>query len=384
MEKGPEAGWYPNPEAAHEVRWWDGEQWTAHTERNPMAPTTPSAQTTPSAPPPPSGTPSGPSGGGPSTDSSQLRPLAEWFNETFALLRSRGGHLFTLALVLGLLPNLLYAMALYTGLQDMQITILPGDQGLEGSAGSGLGGTGVESSEILLIGVATIISQLLGTVMWIAFCRQVQLARVDQPEIWSDSLWPSFKRMHRVLGVQLVILGLLIGAPLIILAAGALIHGAVILLSFPVLLLGLLFLGPRLALALGSASLAPQGLWSVSNAFVLIRNRFGAVAGRILLLALVGFFGSMMLSSLGQMAGSQQSFLMTEAIETIDFQLFFGDNPALFFLAGVLGGLGNSLFGGLMAAGMVVLYGDLGGKVANDLSQPSNTSEPSNPSPFDE
>lgn len=365
MAKGPEAGWYPNPEAAHEVRWWDGEQWTAHTERNPMAPTTQSAPGQASSPPPPVGAPTGQlRAGGP-----QLRPITEWLNETFAFLRSRFGHLFTLAVVLGLLPNLFYTMALYSGLQDMQITILPGDQGLEGSAGSGLGGTGVEYRDIVMVGLATVLSQLLGTVMWIAFCRQIQLAKVGNPEVWSGSLWPSFKRMHRVLGLQLAILGLLIGAPLLILVAGALIHGAVIFLSFPVLLLGLLFLGPRLALALGAASVAPRGLWSLPNAFKLIRNRFGAVAGRILLLGLVGFFGSMMLSSIGQMAGSQQSFLMTEPLETLDFQLFFGDNPALFFLAGVLGGLGNSLFGGLMAAGMVVLYGDLGGEVANDLSQ---------------
>ncbi len=370
MAKGPEAGWYPNPEAAHEVRWWDGEQWTAHTERNPMAAA--------ASPPPPAGGSTQSSLGG-----RQLRPIAEWLNETFALLRSRAGHLFTLALVLGLLPNLFYAMVLYSSLQDMQITILPGEQGLEGSAGSGLGGTGIESNEILLIGVAVIISQLLGTVMWIAFCRQIQLARVDETEVWSDSLWPSFKRMHRVLGVQLAILGLLIGAPIIILVAGALIHPAAVLLAFPVLFLGLLFLGPRLALALNAASLAPRGLWSLPTAFKLIQKRFGAVAGRILLLVLVGLFGSMMLSSLGQMAGSQQSFLMTEPLETIDFQLFFGENPALFFLASLLGGLGNALFGGLMAAGMVVLYGDLGGEVANDLSQSSNSSQPSSTSPLD-
>lgn len=52
MSTVPPAGWYPDPQAPHQSRYWDGGQWTAHTAPAVTAPQPPgpAASATPTAP----------------------------------------------------------------------------------------------------------------------------------------------------------------------------------------------------------------------------------------------------------------------------------------------------------------------------------------------
>lgn len=57
MSSSPQPGWYPDPSGSANVRWWDGNQWTEHTQQPAAAPQ-PAAAAAPHAGPRPAG-PSG-------------------------------------------------------------------------------------------------------------------------------------------------------------------------------------------------------------------------------------------------------------------------------------------------------------------------------------
>lgn len=362
MNKSPEAGWYPNPEAAHEVRWWDGEQWTDHVERNPMA--------VPAGPPPPAGPPGVPQYlAGTQPLVGQNRPIGQWLNETFSLIGSRIGHIFTLAVVLGLVPNLVHAAALYTTFREARL-FLPannGDPVFEG----------VSSTGLLTITATMIVTMLLGLVLWAAIGRQIQLERTGEPEIWSASLGPAFARVLRVFGVQLGLWLLLIVGLAVMIILSVAVDPGTLLLTIPLFIGGAIYLGVRLALAVTAATVGPRGTSSFSNSFRLTKGRFGMMFGRLMVLAILLFMGSLILSVLTQVilgafqgGGLADPIIMDSRVDqTIEWETFFGTNPAAFFLSTVLSGLGNSLLLGLVLGGLVVLYGDLGGEVADDLQQ---------------
>lgn len=53
---GPAAGWYMDPSSSHHLRWWDGYQWTEHTQPAAPAPPPPSWSPPASTTPPPAPT----------------------------------------------------------------------------------------------------------------------------------------------------------------------------------------------------------------------------------------------------------------------------------------------------------------------------------------
>lgn len=362
MSQSPEAGWYPNPEAAHEVRWWDGEQWTDHVERNPMA--------VPASPPPPAGPPGTPQYViGPQPLAPKNRPVGEWLNETFSLIGARIGHIFTLAVVLGLVPNLVHAAALYTTFREATL-FLPANNGEPTFEG-------VTSTGLLTITATMIITMLLGLVLWAAICRQIQLERTGEPEVWSASIGPAFARALRVFGVQLGMwLLFIIGLAVMIFLSYAVDPGT-LLVTIPLFIVGVIYLGVRLSLAVTAATVAPRGVSSFTNSFSLTKGRFGMMVGRVVVLSILLLMGSLILSVLTQVVlgafqggGLADPIIMDSLVDqTIEWETFFGSNPAAFFLTTVLSGLGNSLLLGLVLGGLVVLYGDLGGEIADDLQQ---------------
>ncbi len=352
MIKTPEPGWYPNPEVPSQIRWWDGNQWTDHTAPNPMA--------TPDVLPPSHGAGGTPMGSG-------LGPIGPWISETMSLLSARIGHVFTLAVVLTLVPNLVAFVIAYGVLRDAEfIMTVSGDTSFRG----------FDVVSVSLVAVAFFIAQLLSIAQWVGTGRQVQRERIGHPEPWSASVAPSLLRMVRVLGVQFLIQGSFLILLFVVAFLAVLIHPATLLLSIPLALAGMLYLAARTALGMAAASVAPSGLWSIPNSFNLTSQRVGPILGRLIVLVMLYFGGSTLVSFLSQVVGASEPIVFDSSGPLIiNLDTFIGGNPALFLLAILLSALANSMLLSGVFAALVVLYGDLGGKFTDDLVSPVEGAE---------
>lgn len=107
MTTGPAQGWYIDTQNLSKVRWSEGNAWSGHTERNPMA--VPAFAQIPggSVPPP----------------SVLARNFSGWFNDLYRLVFARIGHLFTFGAVFSPLPSLLQGLVTYLVFREAELRI---------------------------------------------------------------------------------------------------------------------------------------------------------------------------------------------------------------------------------------------------------------------
>lgn len=349
MNAGPEQGWYTNPENSSEVRWWDGNAWTDHTERNPMA--VPAVAQIPggSVPPPPLVPPS----------SVTARDFSGWFNELFRLVWARIGHLFTLGAIFSLLPSLLQGLAMYLVFRDAELRIDYLTDEVD-YTGPGVAGFMVIAVVIIAAVVATL-------VLYCAICRQIHLEGENEPEPWSASVLPALKRTPRLLGsmflLGLVCMGVMLLGLVVVLVSAALTP-ALLLITIPLYIFVLFVALLRLAFAPVIAAIGPKGYGSIRKSIEVSKGHTMAMLGRLALLTVVSWIISIAVSSAFQGSGGVVPIGagVTEDV-VLNFEMLYGSNPAAFMLLMALTPIINTMSTSVMLAGLLVMYKDFGGEV---------------------
>lgn len=359
----PEPGWYPNPEAADQIRWWDGAEWTTHLAPNPaVAPAV--------GPPPPA-----PGdlvaarverwkAGVIEADLSNPAPQArsDWFSEVVGSIRARFGHLFTLTLVFGLVPSCLQFVITYFGMRDLVVTTELHEDSW--------GVSGVTPGVWVGFGASVLITLVLGLLLWLAVSRQIQLHRVGNPEPWSASIRPALARLLPMVGLHLLlVVAASAGSIVVMVVVAALAVVPVTLIATVPLAVALgFYLIVRLSLSLTALAIGPQQTSSIVTSMQLTKGRFGFVFDRFMsmvLTALAAFLASTMV--IGRVENSAPVMEGSTLPKELTAEMIFGTNPASLALSSFLGMFSNALVIVIAVASMVVLYGDLDGEVAHDL-----------------
>lgn len=358
MSNGPEQGWYPNPENPAEVRWWDGKAWTAHTERNPMAP---AAAPAPGMPPAPSAGDAAPQHEGAQQGQSH-ETVSEWMGGTFSALGAQIRPLAMLSLILGLIPSIAASIVMWNSFEGMELWLSADATDIEF--------TGGDSGRLVLAGVVLITTQLLSLALWAAFSRQVYLAKQGRTERWQETLMPALRRVPRLFGATILVMMLmfvLMFVTVLVMALSAVVP-LLLIVTMPLSVVGFIYVSVRLSLFVVSASLAPTGVSSLRNSFDLTAGRSSMVLGRVAIVLGLGMVASMILAVATQSfgAGEPVQYVEGEAF-TATFEMIYGTNQAAFVATSAIAGVANLVVAGSMLAGMVTLYLNLGGSVCEKI-----------------
>lgn len=360
----PQPGWYPNPEAAEQIRWWDGEEWTSHVAPNP-------AVAPPVGPPPPAPSQLVPDQNlvwdaeATETQRSESEPQgpSEWLTEVLGSITARFGHLFTLTLVFGLVPSCIQFAVLYFGMKNLVVTT--------DTHADSWGVSGVATGVWVGFGASILFTIVCGLILWLAMSRQIQLHRVANPEPWSASIKPALRRLLPIVGLHLL-LGVVsfigfIGVAIFV-GVFAALFPLTLLVTVPLFLALTVYVGVRISLTLTAASIGPRDTFSITNSVRLTKGKFGLVIVRLMIMTLVAFAAFLFSTMLTGLVGSSEPLMEgTSWLPELTAEMIFGSNPAGFALTTILGGFANAFLGLVVLASLVVLYGDLGGEMAHDL-----------------
>lgn len=241
---GPPPGWYPDPHGHPGYRWWNGVAWTEDRA-------------------------TGATGG---SRDGELPPVGDLLGETFRILGQRVGHLFTLAIVLLLLPAVLSWAATYAAFDGVVFE--------EGAW------TGGSPGWTTLAVVSTVLFAVAYAVYSAALVRHALAALAGSPEPWSSSAVGGLRRSPRVIGAGLAVWGATLVAMALLVALAALGPLGVVLglVAIPV---GLVLVWTRFSLVLVAAAGGPRRTSSIAASWRLTKGRFWSVLARLLLLALL-------------------------------------------------------------------------------------------------
>ncbi|MEM8922454.1 MAG: DUF2510 domain-containing protein [Actinomycetota bacterium] len=293
----PVPGWYPDPQNAAQLRYWDGAQWTeAVSPVQPApapAPGPPGAAATtqvagpPGSPDPayqpfqPVQAPVGPAHG--------LGRFGDWIGE---MLRTLIGHIIPVLLILFVVPAVSWIALVLLG------NALVSDLSFDNNSDTLSGFRGALLIPIAIVAVIAVIGAL---VAWTAANHHLHRAYVGRPETIGESVGHGFRKLPRVIGWGLLLLiasmivmfavVFVVVAAIAALADGGAIGAAVlvgVLLGAGALAL-FVFLGVRLSLWWPAVASGPRGVNPFSTSWRLTRGRFWPLALRLLVIYFITY-----------------------------------------------------------------------------------------------
>ena len=334
VSQGPTPGWYPDPEGTGQLRWWDGQQWTA-TYRPTIA------QALPPAP----------------TDwagSGRYRPINGWFTHIFGLLGDRIGHLFTIAAVTLLPFTVVFFVSMWQALDGVDVTIVDDDIEVIGWT------TGATTA--LVVGA---LAMVFGS-LWFTTAGQHQLwaSAVGHPSSWSRSIIRGLVYLPRLVGWSLVISAGLGVAVAIVVLAGLVVAPALAVLLGLVLVAGLVWIMVHLQFLMVSVVSSRSN--ALTAAFGIARGRWMATFGRTLLTWMVAAAASLAFAFVGQIvsviggAGSGGAVESVGGVDTIHLgDLYPNVGAAIVF--GIVTALQSGASQAVTMASLASMYVDAGG-----------------------
>ncbi len=332
----PPPGWYPDPDGESGHRWWNGVAWTESVDTGEVRTAVEAASESPSP----------------------IGVFGPWFSESFRLTVSRAGHFLPMVLLFVLSVGLPASFALWFALRD---TVLTFDQA---SAAPEIDYGG--SSRWLIVVLATIPISAIGSFICKASAaRQAWAAQADEPEPWSRSVAEVLRRWQKVVGYSLLRACSYWALTAVFVVAASLSPGFI--LMFPFLAAVLLFLWVRWTFVGTVAALAEPSAKPLAVSWDLSGRQFGALMGRLLVLAFVAFNMVLVFGILGApftaIAGGGSSTVATTA-ETLRTNDLLGDSATVFAIGALFNTIGLGAHYVLSAVGTTLLYRNLGGSVA--------------------
>lgn len=366
------AGWYDDPMTPGGKRYWDGMQWTEHVQAPPApvpgapppAPD-PYAQPAPFAPSPVGGFNPNPSGveGGPTFDG-KINDLGQWLGRSFKGV----GRRFVPLSVLALIQIVAFVVA-YVFI----------DQALRGIVLEDFnGGIEINVGLIVAAGVLSLVAGIVAAITWLAAQDQLYAAHINREVGLGESLATGLRKAPAMIAVfVLLYLGFIAVSALVLGGGVALFGEAGLAISIPLFILLMLFgiyLMIRYLLMYPVAlAVVPSGVSGLDAAGQATRGRFWPIFGRVLLLGIVLWIFSAILSVIQNVAFSalfasvleftpEGSVLIDgQDVENIDRLAVesvlpnVGATAAVFALIGYL----NFLLYSVTASGSAAIYADV-------------------------
>jgi hypothetical protein len=323
---GPPPGWYPDPYGQPGYRWWNGVAWTD--DRT-----------------------AGEAGEG------RLMPVGELLGETFRLIGQRIGHLFTLALLLIVVPSVAA-----TGLVLWSVAEVTYADGVW---------SGVHTDRLALGAVAGLISMVTTLGFMAAVNRHTVAALEGGPEPWSASLAGGLRRTPRVIGANLVVWGAYVLGALAAMVLATAVDPLLLLVVIPALAVAVVIVWVRAGFLTTAASVAPPGRGAIRTSFGVTGGRFWAFLGRFLVVALlywgvhfVGSFATAPLAGAGPQATEEIVVFDDDGeLVRVDLGELITGNLAVVGFSLVVSGLTLAAASAVSAVARAVLYRAAGGPV---------------------
>ncbi len=333
--QNPPPGWYPDPQSPQMLRWWNGGEWT-----NDIRPATSIPPATPGE--------------------GEMRPVSDWMTETFRLMISNAGSLFTLAVILLVPAALVSALGLWFGIKDLLIII---DNEATANPFS------VEGADSLGIAGLGLVANLVLTFLFSVCAARLAMSGRFEPAIgWAEGLTSGLRRFLPAIGWTLF-------AGLIVVMIFAAVITVSVLLGpigglFGVLVLLVLFVVGygRYAMVFTIPYVAGAGHRNPLSAHRVTAGHTGGLIGRTFLLVLitltVSLAGSFITGPVAALGGAEPVSSEDTVIRLADF---LGGNLGLFLLTTLV----NSIIGGVASlvwhVGQANLFEDLGGVIDPEL-----------------
>ncbi|MEM7341645.1 MAG: DUF2510 domain-containing protein [Actinomycetota bacterium] len=335
---GPPAGWYPDPDrrpGGTGYRWWDGTRWTEARTEEPR-----------------------PHGFG-------LTPVGEWSSTTLRLVAQRFGNLFPL-LVLLVVPTALASG--FSGWWLLNGVVFDTEAETFSEFYSN---PDVPAIAYVASSVTTVVSLLAALAVLVCATRQIRAHLDEEPEPWSASMLHGLRRFPAALVANLGVVLLQIGVLLVALIVGA-IFPPLLLLTLPVALFVMLLLTVRTVLIPTVAAVEESPTQPLRTSWNLTRGQSWAVVGRLALLLLFGLSISLMASVVSAIVLQIVGGAGTEPIEAGATEIrgvdLVGENPAVFAIRQLIGGLGNGVSLLLWAAGFALVHRDIRARLEAEVN----------------
>ncbi len=301
----PPADWYTDPEDESQYRYWDGSSWTQH--RAPRLAD-------------PDGEPGAAAGG--------LRGPSRLVADTFSLAGRRWRPLVAVAVIF-ILSQVAAGVLLIVSAGD----ILMGELGEIYDRASQPGFDPSEPQheayfESLELDLAPInfVPALLGLLaLWVASnVMQAAVTRIALSDLHgrapttSDSLRQALRRVPRLMGLDLIVTAILLLALVGMVVA---VIGAPLLLIplVPAVIVGAVYATVVVTMAYAVASVGPR-TWSLPYGARLVRGRFWATLGRLLLVVLLLFAASLavgLVFTIAATSGGTALELVSQVVQTV-------------------------------------------------------------------